>query len=294
MAFAKEMESAYIKLLETLIKIAEANKGFPTSGNDKDEGSDAGVDNRFLDAEGLMRKFSGHAASSLYLFRSTTLRDVKVTADGISFFDTASINVLGRAALETFLVFHHVFIAPRSDDEKDLRYYSWLLASYLDRQKFPAQSDAGKQILKEDKGKIEKIKGKLNANQSFQLVTKRQKKNLFTKGYWRLCSWKELGLEAGLSNILVEQFYSHLCAYAHSGCQSAQQISNQETAKDQKATCVASMKLIMIAMANMICSYSELFEKSKTVLQNDNDALSLVNQWIEIGASLQNEFQGTH
>lgn len=103
-----------------LIKIAEANKGTPL-----------GEDDRLLEAEGLCKKFMGHAASALCLFGSTTLPGVKVTDKGIRFFDPGSINVLGRAALEAFLVFHYVFIEPRSDDEKDFRYYLWLIAKCL-------------------------------------------------------------------------------------------------------------------------------------------------------------------
>ena len=61
-------EEDYIKLLETLIKVAEANKG-----------TALGEDDRFLDAEGLCKKFMGHAASALYLFESTTLPNIKVT-----------------------------------------------------------------------------------------------------------------------------------------------------------------------------------------------------------------------
>jgi len=95
----------YIKLLETLIKVAEANKG-----------TALGEDDRLLEAEGLCKKFIGHSASSLYLFGSTTLPGVKVTDRGIGFFDPGSINVLGRAALESFLVFHYVFVEPRSND----------------------------------------------------------------------------------------------------------------------------------------------------------------------------------
>ncbi len=119
-------EEYYIKLLETLIIVAKANKD-----------TVLGEDERLLDAEGLFTKFIGHAASALYLFGSTTLPDVKATDGGISFFDPGSINVLGRAALESFLVFHYVFVEPRSDDEKDFRYYLWLYASYIDKQKFP-------------------------------------------------------------------------------------------------------------------------------------------------------------
>lgn len=119
-----EKAQEYIKLLEILGRVAEANKGVV-----------AGADDRILDAEGLLLKFFWHAASALYLFRSTTLPDIRA-----SFFDSASINVLGRAALETFLVFHYVFTAPTSENEKDFRYVSWTLAGLLERQKFPVQS----------------------------------------------------------------------------------------------------------------------------------------------------------
>lgn len=268
-------ERDYIVLLRTLITIAEANKGDT-------------VDDRLLNAEGLLKKCLGHASSALYLYRITTLPDVEVTAEGISFFDAASINVLGRAALEAFLVFHYVYVSPKSDDEKDFRYYSYCLASLLDKQKFPVQTDTKV---------IEELKGKLKNNDSFNKLTVNQKQNLLEKGRiitdWKHQSWKDISIDAGLSEILADQFYSYLCGYAHSGCQSVQQIGNAEDAVTQKALCVATMQFIMIAMANMICSYGELFGKSKAVLENDKDALSIVNRWIECGASLQNEFIGT-
>lgn len=272
-------EKDYIKLLETLIKVAEANKGVTL-----------GEDNRLLEAEGLCKKFIGHAASALYLFRSTTLPSVKVTDRGISFFDSGSINVLGRAALESFLVFHYVFIEPRSDDEKDFRYYLWLHASYLDRQKFPTRSEDGKKQLNDEKKIIDALKEKINNNSVFKQLDEKKKKKLVEKGQWRLQSWTDIGVAAGLSEILAKQYYGHLCAYAHSGCQSAQQVGNAETAETQKALCVATMKLIMIAMANMIKVYCQMFEKSKDVIQKDEDARKLIDQWVHIGTFLQKEF----
>lgn len=284
-------EEYYIKLLETLIKVAEANKG-----------TVLGEDNRLLEAEGLFKKFIGHAASALYLFGSTTLPNIKITDRGISFFDSGSINVLGRAALESFLVFHYVFIEPRSDDEKDFKYYSWLHASYIDRQKFPSRSEEGKKQLNNEKKTIDALKEKINNNSVFKQLDKEKKEKLLRKmekGAWRLQwqngqwvtkSWSNIGVSAGLSEILAKQFYGHLCAYAHSGCQSAQQVGNAETADTQKALCVATMKLIMIAMANMIKAYCQMFEKSKDVIQKDEDAKTLIDRWIHIGTSLQNEF----
>lgn len=271
-------EQDYIGLLETLIKVAEANKG-----------AALGEDNRLLEAEGLCKKFIGHAASALYLFGSTTLPSVKGTDRGISLFDSGSINVLGRAALESFLVFHYVFVEPQSDDEKDFRYYLWLHASYIDRQKFPYRSEEGKKQLTDEKNIIDALKEKIDNNNMFKQLDEKKKKKLL-KGEWRLQSWTDTGTSAGLSKILAKQFYGHLCAYAHSACQSAQQIGNAETADTQKALCVATIKLIMIAMATMIQAYCQMFVKSKDIIQKDEDAKKLIDQWVYIGTSLQNEF----
>ena len=286
-------EEDYIKLLETITKVVEANKG-----------TALGEDNRLLEAEGLCKKFIVHAASALYLFGSTTLPSVKVTDRGISFFDPGSINVLGRAALESFLVFHYVFVEPRSDDEKDFRYYSWLHASYLDRQIFPSRSEEGKKHLNDEKKLIDALKEKIINNSVFKQFDEEKKEKLLRKmekGQWRLQwqrqkrqwqpqSWTNIGVSAGLSEILAKQFYGHLCAYAHSACQSAQQVGNAETADTQKALCVATMKLIMIAIANMIKTYCQMFVKSKDVIQKDEDAKKLIDQWVHIGTFLQNEF----
>ena len=281
----------YIKLLETLIKVAEANKG-----------TALGEDDRLLDAEGLCKKFFGHATSALYLFRSTTLPSIKVTDRGISFFDPGSINVLGRAALESFLVFHYVFVEPRSDDEKDFRYFLWLHASYINRQKCPSRYEEGKKQLNDEKKIIADLKEKINNNSIFQQLDQKKQEKLLKEmekgkwrfqwqnGQWKPASWTSIGVSAGLSEIIVKQFYGHLCAYAHSGCQSAQQVGNAETAETQKALCVATMELIMIAMANTIKVYCQMFEKSKDVIQKDEDAKKLIDRWVHIGTFLQNEF----
>lgn len=277
-------EKDYIRLLETLIKVTEENKG-----------TALGEDNRLLDAEGLCKKFIGHAASVLYLFRSTTLPDVNVTDRGISFFDAGSINVLSRAALESFLVFHYVFVEPQSNDEKGFRYYSWLYASYIDRQKFSSRTEEGERQIADEKKIIDALKEKIINNSFFKQSDEKKKEKLLKKmekgnGAWRLQSWTDIGVSAGLSKILSDHFYSYLCIYAHSGCQSAKQIGNAETAEIQKALCVATMKLIMIAMANMIKAYCQMFVKSNDVLQKDEDAKKLIDEWVNIGTSLQNEF----
>jgi hypothetical protein len=265
-----EKEREYIKLLEILIRVAEANKG-----------QVAGIDDRILDAESLLLKFFYHAASALYLYRSTTLRDINV-----SFFDPASINVLGRAALETFLIFHYVFVAQVSEEEKDFRYYSWALAGLLARQDFPVQTTEGKWRLERDKEIIRSLQSKLENNPLFKKLKKnKQKKLLDNRERWNYDSWTNIALSAGLSDLHANNLYRYLCDYAHTGNLSVIQVQQADTAKSQKTLCDATIECIMITMANIIKSYCRLFPKSNEVLLSDKDSAEIVDRWIKIGSS---------
>jgi hypothetical protein len=264
-----EKEKEYLKLLETLIKVVEANKGLP-----------AGTDDRVLDAEGLAFKFFGHACSAFYLHRSTTIPETMS-----SFFDVGSINVLGRAALETFLVFYYVFVNPSSDQERDFRYLSWLLAGLLERQEFPAHSLSGKALLSSEKKLIAPLQEKLKNHPQLLSLPHKQQKKLIKKGEWRIHSWKDIGLSAGLDETHAKAFYYYLCGFAHAGNLSVLQIRQARTANSQKSLCAATISLIMIAIANMIKSYCKIFPISQSVLTEDTEAATLVEIWVTVGST---------
>jgi hypothetical protein len=261
-------ESDYQKLLDVLIAVTEANKGVP-----------AGDDDRVLDAEGLALKFFFHAASALYLYRSTSLPEF-----GASFFDPGSVNVLCRAAIETFLVFHHVFVEPQSDDEHNCRYMAWVLAGYLERQKLPVWSAEGKAALQCEARLISPLTEKLKANAVYRgLPTAHQKKLL--KGEWRLRSWTEIGRSAGLHDVYAKAFYAYLCGYAHAGNLSVLQMRQADTAEFQRSLCASSMNLVLIAMASMVKSYCAVFPKAMARLSQEPDSAGLVKVWIGVGST---------
>lgn len=266
-------ESDYQELLQLLIDVTEANKG--VAGDD---------DDRVLDAEGLALKFVFHAASALYLYRSTSLREL-----GMSFFDPGSVNVVCRAALETFLVFHHVFVEPTSDQDRDCRYRAWVLAGYLERQGFPVWSAEGKAVLEREARLIGPLTDRLKANAAFgRLPTGHQKKLL--KGEWRLRSWTEIGRSAGLHDVNAKVFYSYLCGYAHAGNLSILQMRQADTAESQRSLCASSMTLVLIAMANMVKSYCAVFPKAMVRLNQEPDRATLVEVWTGVGSAAPEDF----
>lgn len=258
----------YIGLMKVLVNVVEASKG-----------TVAGSDDRLLDAEGLALKFVGHASAAYYLYQGIALPEI-----GANFVDPSSVNVLGRAALETFLVFHHVFITPASEEERDFRYRSWLLAGFLERQTFPVQPPQGREMLSKEAQLIPPLQAKLRENVCFRALKSGQQKNLLEKGKWRP-PWTEMGLAAGLSRTHAEAFYSYLCEYAHAGNLGVIQIRNAHTIQSQRKLCDATIGLLIISIANMVKTYCEVFPKSQASLQQDQDGTSLVKMWIKIGAT---------
>jgi hypothetical protein len=265
----------YLKLLEIFVKIVEANKGLPV-----------GEDDRMLDAEGLALKFLGHASSAIYLYRSTTISEIN-----FSFFDAGSINVLGRATLETFLVFHYVFVEPKSDEERDFRYYSWLIAGLLESQKYPIQSTKGKMLLLKENKLIEPLRIKLANNPYFLKLTEKQQGKLIQQGVWKLHKWKDIALSAGLNGAYAKTFYNYLCGYAHAGNLSVLELRQVWTSESQKALCAATISVLMITIANMIKSYSSVFPRSQSILQQDKDASRLIDIYVGIGSASIEEIE---
>jgi hypothetical protein len=264
-----QKQSDYLELLKMFVRTVEASKG-----------TDAGADDRLLDAEGLALKFFGHSSAAFHLYQGTVISHL-----GTNFIDASSINVLGRAALETFLVFHHVFVSPASEEERDFRYMSWILAGLLERQTLPIQSPKGKAMLQGEARLIPPLQGKLKDNQHFKALKSGQQKELLEKGKWKLPSWKKMALAAGLSRTHAQAFYSYLCEYAHAGNLSVLQIRNAQTAQSQRSLCAATINVLIISTANMIKSYCKVFPKSESSLQEDPDGTALVDMWIDIGAT---------
>jgi len=263
-------EELLLLLIDSFIKIAEAGKK-----------TKAGRHNRLLDAEGLGFKFFAHSASILYLFRSTNIPDSTITK--ISFFDAGSINVLGRTAIESFLVFNYVFVNNDDTAQEDFNYLSWVLGGLIERQNLPISSPQGKEIIEHELTIINNVKKELESNKYFQALTSKQQNQLFNNGKWRLKSWTQIGLESGLSDSYAKVFYSYLCGYAHASNLSVLQLREARDKKSQIVLCNATIGYLLIAMSKFIIAYTKVFPKSVPIFKSLKYK-AIVDVWDSIGS----------
>ena len=268
-------EQDCIKLLDLLYRVMEANRGSLT-----------GTDDRFWLAEGLATKFFLHAASVLYLSRETNISNFPSAP--LKFLDPASIDVLARAALETFLTFHYVFVEPKTDEGKNYSYWVWKAAGLAERQTLPVSSEENRQKLVEEQKEISSLYSKLRLNSTYQQLTERQKKRVL-KGEWRLLSWRKIAENANLAEILSSDMYRHLSGYSHSSYLSVLQIKESLEKKEQSLLLPSSILTITIATANLIRGYCDLFPRAGAVLTADAKGGGLVDIWIQVGQKLDIE-----
>ena len=275
----RESEEHLMCLMNFLVDLVEDAKG--TSHSDE----------RYQDAEGLALKVFYHAASALYLFRSTTLSDFP--GRRISFFDPASFAVLTRAALETFLTFYLVFVHPDSDEEFEFRYFSWKRHGLLDRQDFPVFTQQGRASQSRGAEIVEEYEERLRGNPIIQRLLSQHGDRL-AKETWRMdmsprirrLSWPDIGQMAGLSALLSRHAYSYLCGWAHSGSLGVGQLWQARTADSQRMLTDANFTLLKVIVANMCFACGQFLPAARPRLEQD-DRVRLARFWKEIGQELE-------
>lgn len=268
-------EKNFVILLNIFFEIISANKGTPV-----------GDDERILDAEGLGYKFTNHCLSMLKIYRGISFNDFIIPIRDLP--DPSSFNVLGRAALESFLTFHYIFNDNKDDDEKDFKYITWVVAGLIERQSYFVRSKGAKSKLLYEKQIINDLIIKIENNPYYLRLTPKQQKEVKKKGHWKLKSWKEIGISAGLSKVQAETFYKYLCGYAHSGNISVVQIRQSKTLEERRSLMDGTMGLMKIAISFMIKEYCLFFPKSKQYYnqQYPDRQKSIVEFWYGIGESL--------
>lgn len=278
----KNFKQQYVILLDLLARVIYANKDLTVG--DVDDGE------RLEDAHGLAFKFFGHALSVLYLSYGT---NQELPSSKWHTVDFASIDVITRAALEAFLIFHHVFYASTEPEEKDYRYLAYRAEGLVNRQNIiesTGNEEEKRGILVEKK----ELGDKLESTPIFKNLSPKRKREIFGgNSMWRLnpdnkrrLSWRVIGTKAGFSKFLANYVYNFLCASAHSTRIGVRQTFPTLNKREEEHLYAGTVAIMNIITANLIREYCELFSRAQTVLNGDSEGSNLMKQWVQSGLGL--------
>jgi len=249
---------------------------------------------RLTYAHNLANRFFQYALTVLHLCEDKNVEKLPSFGD-IKVGDPASIDVLTRATMEAFLVFHYVFYSPATKDEKDYRYWTYTAAGLVERQNLPHSILEHAKQKAEEKKILKEIFAKLDSNSIYKALSDTQRRRFIEGKEWNLwrwehdarkvVPWQEIATHAGLSEMLASHMYRHLSGHAHSGSLSVLQTQQAIVKEETEHLISPSINTMKILTANMIYEYTELFPQAQPVLAKSG-ASAFVEIWIRIGQRL--------
>jgi len=273
----------YVILLDLLAKANDSVKMLSVIEKDELE--------RLLDAHKLANKFISHALTILNISHGTIIQELP-SFPKINFPDSASIDVLTRAAMEAFLRFHLVFYAPKTKDEKAYRYLVHKVAGIVENMSYGFKNGKHEEGEKEE---LDRLRQKLESNKIYLSLKENQRTGLFQgkeSDLWRWnpdtkkrLSWYDIGRNAGFGKLLAHDMYKHLSGYAHSGSLSIIQTDGALTNKKVNWLIQTSINIMEVLTANMIEEYCQMFPEAQKVLE-DSGAINFVHVYVNVGHRL--------
>lgn len=266
----------YRELLDTLIYLHETLADLKIPMKNWQIYSDTLITKFFLHSNTLCVILSGINLESKHFQKEINNKKI---------LDIPSSHVILRAQLECYLMYHHIYVNPESESEKELRFNAWICSGLMERQEFPATHDLSKKQRAKDKEEIEKIKILIQGLESYKELTQKQQQSLLEKGSGKLFKhWvtilKETGFDAGS---IYYSFYSILSGHAHSEGLSILDIRSSRFGYN-KFNEPANMNLYLSKMliCNMVLTIKKLYKiveiKYNMLPQNLQDKIEIYSK----------------
>lgn len=256
----------YLRLLELTIQLVQSQ-----AGKKIDHGEEW-----LNDAQTLSKKLFCHLVSMQKLAEGTTVEQNSIPT--IFFIDHASVKIVARAALETYLVFFYLYGGADRAVSK-FRYKTWRIGGLVDRQKFLASTSRHQQVVVSEKQQIDVLQFEVKSLSQFQKYTPKQQSRLL-KGDWRIGKdWSDLGVQAGFHEQYFKDVYGYLCGYSHSNYLSALQVGQAQSIEEQRKLTQAILGIGLALMAHFAFSYSSAFSSAALVLATSTEARRIAEKW---------------
>lgn len=241
-----------------------------------------------IDCENLAIKLFYHVGTLYDLAKGTKLPKLGgVTRTG--FVDHSSIAAVTRAALQTYLTFYYIFIAPHSDAEKRFRYKTWELSSLIERQPFHAYSLTDKKLLRMEGDLAAILLDEIQADPLFQTLDAQHQKQATQDNLPQHSTWSELARLAGFDPAYFNSLYRYLSSHIHSGRLGTRQIGEETAGEDRNELTQACIGIGLLLMSHFIFNYAAIVPQAQPVLDADPFSAGIAREWNEVG---RNEAEG--
>jgi len=228
-------------------------------------------DKRLVYIDTLARKLFQHGVTAFALWTNHTRAKISGLDFGIDFVDLASIQVLARACLETYLAFHYIYEDACDDDEFEFRYSAWMLAGFVKRESFPVLTQEAWRQVTTDATVNKRERRRIRKTARFQQLKPGTQKQVLDGRNWHPGTSLSALSERILGRTWGKAMYSYLSSYAHSDALSAVQMQQMVSTDRTLGFAATTMLTIGIIVAQMTASYGRKFVVARKILQGHAD-----------------------
>jgi hypothetical protein len=248
-----EIATDYSTLINLFVQLVESQNG------KKVEPGEEWLHN----GQTLSVKLLRHLVSMQVLAAGTVIE--QDPSQTLFFIDHASVKVIARAALETYLVFFYLYGGGDNATSR-FRHMTWKLGGLTDRQKYVLSKAEHLEVLRDERERMNELLSEIKAEPQLQAYTPRQQTKLLN-GEWRVGrSWFDLGKNAGFPESYFRNIYNYLCGYSHSSFAGVLQANQATSNKDQKMLSNGILIIGTQIMAHFIFTYPSLFRHAVPAL----------------------------
>lgn len=250
----------------TLYEILEMNNGFIPSH----------ADQWVVDSESMLQKSSMHVLSILDLLAYTKPK-VRGIYTNIAFTDHYSIQALVRSVLESYLVFHYIFLDRSVGSRvRKLRYHIWHASSLSERQKQSKLTPAISRLLRTERSKYLKMRRKILSSKSLIHINLAQRKKLEGKKPfdWKPGGgWRTIAKNTSLSETYWVDVYNLLSSSVHSSAVVSNNMSHKNQKDIQEGISSTAVSILNLILPLFVEGYALLFSRVESHLQTRKDLL---------------------
>lgn len=259
-------EEEFVTLIDLMVELIESK-----SGRDIEPGQEW-----LNDAQVLSVKLFRHLASMQNLAHGPMLETLDDQV--VPYIDHASIKVIARVVLETYLVFFYIF----GTDDRTVslfRHMTWKLGGLTDRQKYRVIGNEEQDVMAQEGIVIERLKADIGQSRHFLTYTQRQRQRLLD-GNWRVgSSWSDLATQAGFHEGYFRNIYNYLCGYSHSSYASALQVGQAQSIEAQLMLTQTTISIGVVMMAHFAFTYPRIFADAEDVLTANPESKAIAEMW---------------
>jgi hypothetical protein len=211
-----------------------------------------------------------------------TKAPVPYSEKGAFFYDFASIAVLTRAVLETYLTMFEVFFEPKSDDDFEFNHALWQLSGFIIRENHVPSDPAFIALAIFAQKDIQALRDRIAKTNKFKKLSSGEQKDVL-KGK-RKRNWKMIAKAAGFKEETIRHLYAYYSGYTHADGLSGVQIVAAQTKDEQVQYIQMYMCTVMIVLSKMIIEYAKAFPESKKACDRNLKTYWMAQLWSRIVA----------